>query len=237
MTWSHRCLQSSGATRRIVNFVNHEPFAAKNLEIVLENLNDVSYLASSIFAVPETICTPRGYVLVSSNSRSNSALVQLTPTLRLLGHLETFPGDIGYGSLIAVCLIQTLYFGMTGYELAILVLEKYSAQADTVDRFVQLAQDILPDYFSMFFRVVRNSVRERDWSNTYVPAKDLLALVEMHRIVFTKMNIVDDIYNNVYVKYLEKTVAEDPKIGASAVIQQYSSDNYRLGGSNATDEL
>jgi 3-hydroxyisobutyrate dehydrogenase-like beta-hydroxyacid dehydrogenase len=213
----------------IINFVNHEPFAAKHLEEKVSAM-EINHLAGSIFGVPSTICTPAGVVLVSADERNSKQLQELTPSLQVLGSIETFPDDIGYGSLIVVGLIQMLYFGMTGYELSLLVLLKYGATEAMVERFIALAQQIATSYFPMFFKTVSKNILSGDFTRSYVPAADLLALLEMHKTFFHKMGIVEDIYNNIYVKYLQKTVQKDADTGVSAAVQHYSTDGFVLEG-------
>ena len=90
--------------KTLINFVNHEPFAAQDLDQLLEDIN-VHHVAGSMFATPENICTPGALILTSAPPvRSTKAVYRgedhtVTPILSMLGRHEVFEGNVGYGSL------------------------------------------------------------------------------------------------------------------------------------------
>jgi len=214
--------------KALVNFASQEPYAAKELEKLLESLG-VEHVGGAMIAVPETICTEGSVVLTSAPDRSQQALERVTPTLQALGRLETFEGDVGYGSLVDIALIQTLFFGMTGYELSLLFLEKYGVPQSIIDRFVDLSIELFPLYFPHFFRVVGDAIINRNWKTSYMTTEAMVQVLEMHGDFLKKIGIADDgVYNSAYLKHIKKLHKSEPDSGCSAVVKHYSKDKFRF---------
>jgi hypothetical protein len=161
------------------------------------------------------------------------------PILNVLGRHELFEGtNVGYGSLVTIGLIQWLYFGLAGYEMALLVLEKYGVSNNMYNQFIALASQMLPHFYSHFYQIIATSISERRWNDNYVPAQDMHTLLETHQVFLNKMGIVSDIYNLIYWKYLQATVVTEGRdVGISAVIKQYSTDGFTFDdGTIRSDE-
>lgn len=225
------------AGKTLINFVNHEPFAAKDLEMELEAHN-MDHVAASLFAVPEAICSPGALLLVSAPMRSTTTMERLIPSLSLLGTVESFTGDVGYGSVVILGLIQTLYFGLAGFELALLLLEKYGMPPETIDRFLQLERQVVREqYYPHLSQVVASNIREREWTKSYVPAQAALDMFEMHAACFTRLHIVGDTFQSVYVKYLTLAVEEQQDVGISGVVKHYNVDDFEFRERPLNEEL
>jgi hypothetical protein len=145
--------------KTVVNMVNHDPFAARDLDVNVMQKYGIRHVSASLFGVPETVCTPGAHLLVSAaanrtaESSSSAAaasaiaaapgrLSSLSPTapLSVLGEVHEFFGDVGLASVVYLCLVQSLYFGLAGYELALLILTKYMSQETNV-AFVRMGVD------------------------------------------------------------------------------------------------
>lgn len=211
--------------KTIVNFASQEPFAAKALEEKLKDY-DVDHVGGAMIATPDTICGPGSVVLTSAPARSTKAFEEVTPALQVLGRLETFAGDVGYGSVIDIGLIQTLLFGLSGYELSLLFLEKYGVPESMIDRYVNLSKEILPMHMPYFFDVAAATIRGRNWDVGYISAKANAAVLEMHGAFLEKIGITDDNLNNVLLKYTIKTVEAEPDTSCSAIVKHYSVDGF-----------
>lgn len=221
--------------KTLINFASQEPFSAKELDSMLESYG-MDHVGGAMIAVPETICGPASVVLTSAPERSTNAFQKVAPALQILGRLENFEGDVGYGSLLDIALILTLNFGMTGFELALLVLEKYGAPAEYQDRFVAMSVELFPVYFPHFFVVTKDSIRNRKWDESYITLKAATDTANMHADFLKKMGIVDDIYINTYAKYLKKALKAKEGEGVSTVVKQYSNDGFSFA-EKMTDEL
>jgi 3-hydroxyisobutyrate dehydrogenase-like beta-hydroxyacid dehydrogenase len=225
------------AGKTLINFVNHEPFAARDLELELET-HRMDHVAGSLFAVPEAICSPGALILLSAPERSSAAMEKMIPSLSLLGSVESFSGDVGYGSIVSICLIQTLYFGLAGFELALLVLEKYGTPPATADRFLELESQVVRDqYYPYLSKVVASNIRNREWTKSYVPAQAALEMFEMHAACFARLGLVSDTFHSSYMKYLKLAVDDQADVGISAVVGQYTSEKFAFEEIETTDEL
>jgi 3-hydroxyisobutyrate dehydrogenase-like beta-hydroxyacid dehydrogenase len=223
--------------KTLINFVNHEPFAAQDLERELE-IRRMDHVAGSLFAIPEAICSPGALILLSAPERSSEAMEKVIPSLSLLGKVESFAGDVGYGSIVNLALIQTLYFGLAGFELALLVLEKYGTAPETSDRFLELEQQVVrSQYYPHLSKVVASNVRNREWNKSYVPAQAALEMFEMHAACFARLGIVDDTFHSSYMKYLKLAVEDQADIGISAVVNYYGVEESKLEEIKTRDEL
>ena len=211
--------------KTLVNFASQEPFAAIALEETLKKLG-VEHVGGAMLAIPETICTPGSVVLASASDRSIKALENVTPALSALGRLETYLGDVGYGALIDVGVVQSIFFGLTGFEMSLLYLEKYGVTEEIMDRYIALCKELSVIYYPMLFGIQASSIRERNWPVSFATAKSNLALAEMHGAFFKKIGIDDANMNNLYLKVLQKTVDVDPEAGSASVVRHYSVDGF-----------
>ena len=162
--------------------------------------------------------------------------------LREDGHDFSTTNDVGLASIIYLCLVQSLYFGLAGYELSWLVLEKYLHEQDShhasanvvYSQYQTLASTILSTYLPAFVPLIGNNIRDRQWHQSYVPAQAVVDMFTTHTIVFQRLRINDDIFHSLYVKYLQATIdaVESPEeketVGVSAVVQHYSTDGYQM---------
>ena len=257
--------------KTIVNMVNHQPFAVHELDLLLQG-NNVTQVVALLFGVPETVCSSQSHILVSSSSKSNNLLQKTTTTqittnasttrlvtssLNTIGLVHEFSSnDIGLASIVYLCLIQSLYFGLAGYELSILILTKYvtmmilqqqkrnesendtsninSAIETIINQFQKLASTLLSTYIPAFMPIISNTITKQQWDQSYVPASAMIDMFDMHQIVFDKLGLLQDSYHTVYTKYLRQTVESaeqthiEEVVGVSAVVQHYSTDGFQL---------
>lgn len=270
--------------KTIINMVNHDPFSAKDLEINTLIKYGIHHISASLFGVPETVCTPGAQILVSAPPRSTSKMIIMEhrqngpndptkekttsttvstpqPYLTAVGQVHVFAGDVGLASVVYLCLVQSLYFGLAGYELALLVLTKYMIQetsivvmsdkvdvnstatttsfnddrdstasaADTLQRFQQLATNILTMYIPAFLPIISNTITQQQWTKSYVPASAAITLFDMHDIVFERLKLHPTLYHATYKSYLQQVVETDgDDVGISTVVQYYSTDGFRI---------
>ena len=167
-------------------------------------------------------------------------MTRVTPTLEALGRLEIFAGDVGYGALVDIAMIQTLWFGITGFELSLLFIEKYGAPKSISDRFVALAQELFPIYMPIFFGQVAASIGNRDWNNCYMTTASQVLALEMHIAFLKRVGIAEaGIFNGIYLKYIKKLQKAEPDSACSAVVKYYSKDKFQFSETRAdsNDEL
>ena len=228
--------------KTIVNMVNHDPFAAEELDAMIRKQGG-NHVAALMFGVPETVCSPASHLLVSTSGHGSSA-----PSVLELGQVHEFTrtDDVGLASVVYLCLVQSLYFGLAGYELSLLILQKYMARKleegggnDTSSRILQkyqkLTTTLLSTYIPAFLPIISNTINNQQWTQSYVPAAAVVDMFALHDEVFDKLNLFQDNYHDTYVKYLQRTIAaakangEDGEaIGVSAVVRQYSVDDFSL---------
>jgi len=252
----------------VVNMVNHEPFAAKHLETTLLKEAEIHHVSALLFGVPETVCSEGAHLLVSAPARTASTTTNsssqplyskdVLPSLEKLGQVHEFlrgDDDVGLASVVYLCLVQSLYFGLAGYELSLLILWKYMAHHENdqtrimmqdsnsnaidkeiLERFQTLASKLLSKYLPAFLPIISNTIIHQEWSNSYVPASAVVDMFEMHAVVFERLGLMRDSYHAVYLKYLRETVKaaslsnnqKGEQVGVSAVVQHYSTDGYEF---------
>jgi hypothetical protein len=156
-------------------------------------------------------------------------------------------GDVGLASMVYLSLIQSLYFGLAGYELSLLLPSKYlekqqqqqhsksssgnATKDDSIERILIRYQELA--CIPAFLPIISDTIIQQDWMSSYVPASDAIKMFETHEYVFEKLGLVQDSYHAVYLKYLRRTVAAGGEgcegaagnIGISAVVQHYSNDD------------
>jgi hypothetical protein len=147
-------------------------------------------------------------------------------------------------SVVYLSLVQSLYFGLAGYELSLLILQKYltsttsvtrDASIDILKQYQKLASNLLSTFMPSFLPIISNSIVEQQWSKSYVPAVAVIDMFELHDIVFERLHLLSDSYHSTYVKYLKETVNaakqegnDETIVGVSAIVKHYSTDNYQM---------
>lgn len=247
--------------KTIVNMVNHDPYSGQDLDVMLSNAG-AHHVAALLFGVPESVCSPGSHILLgaannrpvaaakaaATNEKESGLLVSflrddMVPLLQHLGQVHDFTscGDVGIASVVYLCLVQSLYFGLAGYELSLLILQKYLAsieiklgseslvQHGLLDQYQKLASTLLKTFLPALLPVISNTIVNQEWTRSYVPAAAVMDMFELHDIVLDRLQLLPDSYHTTYSKYLRQTVetaaarGDDPeKIGVSAVVQHYS---------------
>ncbi|KAG7354378.1 NAD-dependent glycerol-3-phosphate dehydrogenase [Nitzschia inconspicua] len=238
--------------KTVVNMVNHDPYAGQDLDDMLKNAQS-HHVAALLFGVPETVCSPASHILIGSPSRTieakndgGSFLLQdgILPALQYLGQVHDFSrGGVGLASVVYLCLVQSLYFGLAGYELSLLILQKYLSSIDVATDTVaeisslyqELATTLLKNFLPAFLPIISKTIVQQQWTQSYVPAMAVIDMFELHDIVFKRLNLLPDGYHTIYTKYLRTTVQaaiaddQDPEaVGVSAVVQHYSMNDNRI---------
>jgi NAD binding domain of 6-phosphogluconate dehydrogenase len=233
--------------KTVVNMVNHDPYSAQDLDALLESAES-HHVASLMFGVPETVCSPGSHILVGASLRTTEmrqeeglgSLLQhdILPLLKHLGQVHDFSGGgIGLASVVYLCLIQSLYFGLAGYELSLLILQKYlqsmevssETAVEILGQYQQQASTLLQNFLPAFLPIISNTIVQQQWTQSYVPAAAVIDMFELHDIVFEQLELLRDSYHTTYTKYLRQTIkaaqhdGQDAEaIGVSAVVQHYS---------------
>jgi predicted dinucleotide-binding enzyme len=234
--------------KTIVNMVNHDPYSAKELDVMIRS-KGASFVAALMFGVPETVCSPVSHLLVSTSSHQNDSDNDVVSSLHVLGQTHEFTGvnDVGLASVVYLCLVQSLYFGLAGYELSQLILQKYMASTanpsprtsdfseDISQNYQKLATTLLSSYIPAFLPIISNTINKQQWFKSYVPAAAVVDMFALHDEVFERLHLFEDNYHATYVKYLQKTIETARKngensdaIGVSAVVQHYSADDFQV---------
>jgi hypothetical protein len=236
----------------LVNMVNHDPYAGHDLDAMLETV-EWDHVAALLFGVPETVCSPVSHLLISAAPRTTEVgqdTVAIVPMLEHIGQVHDFSkGDVGLASVVYLSLVQSLYFGLAGYELSLLILQKYmtsttsvtlDASVEVMKQYQQLASIILSTFIPAFLPIISNTIIEQQWYESYVPATAVIDMFELHDVVFERLHLLSDSYHSTYTKYLRETVNAEKQegkdgttVGVSAVVQSYSTDNYQIGEKNA----
>jgi 3-hydroxyisobutyrate dehydrogenase-like beta-hydroxyacid dehydrogenase len=231
----------------LVNMVNHDPYAAHNLDALLESAES-HHVAALLFGVPETVCSPASHLLISAAPRTTQTLQEgdnCVHILEHLGQLHNFSrGDVGLASVVYLSLVQSLYFGLAGYELSLLILQKYLASTTSMTpdtsmvvlkQYQQLASTLLSTVIPTFLPIISSNIVQQQWSKSYVPAAAVIDMFEMHDIVFKRLHLLSDSFHSTYTKYLRETVnaaklegMDGSTVGVSAIVQRYSTDNFAI---------
>jgi hypothetical protein len=214
--------QDSWKDKIVMNCASHEPHAAKRLEEEVLKPMNVHHIAVALIAVPETFGTPQAVILTSPSTRSVKEYEKVSSLLELMGRLEMFEGDIGYGALVDMGLIWGCFLGVHGYELALIACEKYGASDEVHTRLLSLSKELLPQYIELFFGSAFHAIRNKDWKGPGVTtsASDSKTY-SMHQDFLQKIGIVDDTIMGSLVKYTAMAAAADPESNDHFKVTQY----------------
>lgn len=157
-----------------------------------------STMGGAIVGVPQTICSPKAFIL-SSGDQSNQEVNELLDTL---GTHVSFVGDSGLAPLANIALIQTITFGIAGHEMSQLLFQKYpGVNDDFVQKYNSFVTQVVPTYIGMLMPLISKGI-------PYVPAKTFLNVMNLHMKFMIDLGISDDTYLSGYIKYLQRVTEE-----------------------------
>ena len=172
--------------------------------------NNVVLVGGAIVGVPQTVCTPKALVLLSTD----------IPQLRSVGRVEVFEGNVGYAALVNMALILVITFGIAGQELSHLIIKQYGVanSAEFYNAYIPLSTEIGPDYTKMLLPILSNSVVHNEYEKSYVPVGTFRNVLQMHVTFMKEIGIVDDTFVTSYLSYLNKVT--NMKYGPAAWIEE-----------------
>lgn len=171
---------------------------------------NVVLVGGAIVGVPQTVCTPKALLLLSTD----------IPQLRTVGRLEVFHGNVGYAALVNIALILVITFGIAGQELAHLIIKQYGVanSAEFFKAYIPLSAEIGPEYTKMLLPILSNSVVSKEYEKSYVPVDTFRNVLQMHVTFMKEIGILDDTFLTSYLYYLNKVA--NMKYGPAAWIEE-----------------
>jgi 3-hydroxyisobutyrate dehydrogenase-like beta-hydroxyacid dehydrogenase len=154
----------------------------------------VNVVGGAIVGVPQTICSPKAYILSSISGMDN-----VDPSDKLvldtLGTHVQFTGSNGLASLANIALLQGITFGIVGYEMTQLLFQQYKVNEEFQQQYNTFATQIIPTYISMLVPLISKGI-------TYVPASTFRNVMKLHLQFMEDIGIKNDTYLGAYVHYL-----------------------------------
>jgi 3-hydroxyisobutyrate dehydrogenase-like beta-hydroxyacid dehydrogenase len=194
----------------VVLFSTYTPTDILQLQREYFNNNDTNVLlvGGAIVGVPQTICTPKALILLSTD----------IPQLQNVGRIEMFRGNVGYAALVNMALILVITFGIAGQELAHLIIQQFGVTDDFFRTYVPLSSQIGPDYTKMLLPISSNSIISKEYEKSYVPVGVFRNVLQMHITFMKEIGIANDTFLSAYVQYLNKV--SNTKFGPAAWIEE-----------------
>jgi NAD binding domain of 6-phosphogluconate dehydrogenase len=190
-----------------------------------DNTN-VVLVGGAIVGVPQTICTPKALLLLSTD----------IPQLQNVGRIEIFHGNVGYAALVNIALILVITFGIAGQELAHLIIQQYGVMTnDLLQRYISLSSEMGPDYTKMLLPISSNSIITKEYEKSYVPVGVFRNVLQMHLTFMKEIGIADDTFVSSYVQYLNKV--SNVKFGPAAWIEEAIVSNDSTNMKSINQEL
>lgn len=187
--------------KTLMQFSAHEPTSAKTHEAFVRSLG-ADLIAGAMLAVPEDVCGDGGLFLVASTDAS--VLQQATPVLEMMGPLSPFTDDVGLASLADIGVLQSTYFGVTGFEMTYKSMERYGAPPWFGERLRELCAKTAPEWLNYCVKMSHHVMSTKQWTESVDNAEMVIDVFHSHYQFFRKMGIADDIYLKSYLKYAGK---------------------------------
>lgn len=185
--------------KTLMQYSAHEPLSAKKHEKLLHSLG-ANLIAGAMMAEPQDVCGEGMYFVASSDPAN---LEEFVPMLAKMGPLIKYEDDVGLASLADVGLLITWYFGISGLEMAYLLMERYGAPASFQERFLYLAKDVVTAFFPRRAEEVYHVISTKKWTES-VDTKELAVDVfEVWLAFLKKMGVEDDTFLHSFYKYLQ----------------------------------
>lgn len=179
--------------KKIVVFSTYTP---SDIESV-QNMDGL--IGGALVGVPETVCTPQALVVTSSPVEA----------LNVVGRTVALEGNrSGLASLINMCLIWAIHFGIAGHELAHLALQRYGAADAVVETYSELAVSVGTKLTAQLLPAVSISFRQDDFASRYVPVGVLRKVCAME-IAYLKNSLgITSTFLDAYLESLKKVPNE-----------------------------
>jgi len=185
--------------KTLMQYSAHEPLSAKNHEKLLHSLG-ANLIAGAMMAEPQDVCGEGRFFVASTNS---AKLEEFVPTLAKMGTVIKFEDDVGLASLADIGLLQSIYFGMSGLEMAFLLMERYGAPASFQEGFHGLATEVVTAFFPSFSRHVAHVITTKKWTETVDTKEVGMDVFEVWLAFLKKMGVADDTFLHSFYKYLQ----------------------------------
>ena len=187
--------------KTLMQYSAHDPLSAKKHEKFLHSLG-ANLIAGSMMAEPREVCGKGGMFFVASTD--SAKLKEFAPTLAKMGPLTEFEGDVGLASLADIGLLQSVYFGISGLEMAFLLMQQYGAPASFQEKFFELSKEVVRSFFPSWSQHVYHVITTKKWTET-VDTKELCTdLFEVWFDFMKKMGVADDTVLHSYYKYVQR---------------------------------
>jgi hypothetical protein len=165
----------------------------------IESVRIDGLIGGAVVGVPQTVCTHQTLVVTSSPVEALDAVGR---TVALEGNRS------GLASLINMCLIWTIHFGIAGHELAHLALQRYGATDTVVETYSELAVSVGTKLMAQLLPAVSSSFRQDDYAAKYVPVGVLRRVCAME-IAYLKNSLeITNTFRDAYLESLEKVPNE-----------------------------
>lgn len=210
----------------LVQYTSHEPTAIKEHEKVLKSYGAI-VIGGAMMATGESIGTDNAVFFHSVNRSDASAaeaIDEVEPILKELGPFVAYKEDVGLASLADIAMIQTLFFGMAGHEVAMLLMKRYGASDEFVKSYMDVGTSVVPATLIHEMRTSCDAIMNDDYvkqGNDEFSAGAMIAVLDMHQAFMTKMGLVNDTFAAGHRKYIGKVPA---KLGSSKVVDLYVKD-------------
>lgn len=188
--------------KTIIQYSAHEPLAAKRHQQFIEGLG-AHLIAGAMIAEPKDVCKPDdGIYFVAT--QEPKVLENATPILELLGPLEVFLDDVGLASLSDFGVLESTYFGITGFELTYLMAEHYGTSPEYRERLFNLCSKWVPLWFPAFTKGKYHVMSTKRWTECVDNKEMAMDVMHIHLQFCKKMGVSDGLYLENYIRHLER---------------------------------
>ena len=184
--------------KTLMQYSAHEPLSARKHKEFIDSLG-ANLIAGAMLAMPEDVCGDEGLYMVATEHAS--VLEKATPTLEKMGQLVPFEDDVGLASLADIGVLQSVYFGITGFELTYLLLERYGAPPAFAERLLEICTKVMTLWFPVIAKMVYHVMSTKKWKESVDNADMGRDVFRVHAQFCQKMDVVDDIYLQSWLKY------------------------------------
>lgn len=144
--------------KTLVQYSAHETLSAKKHKHFLDSLG-AHLIAGAMLAQPEKVCGHIGLFLIATEHAS--VLQSAAPILEMMGPLVSFEDDVGLALLADIGVLESVYFGITGFEMTYLMLERYGAPPNFGQRLVELCSKMMQLWFRDISQMAHHVMRTK----------------------------------------------------------------------------
>jgi len=181
--------------RHLVQFTTHGSFAAREQSELLTSLGG-QWSAAALVGLPSSICTEEAVYMVSgSEPKKVEKLLR-----RLRGRVMPLGSEPGAVGALNAAVVQSLYFGVMGYRVGHMLLQKYTRHFGGVleQTFANLMETPQMDAVAHSYRkVARQAMETRDWDaerKAHMSVDVLFGTLEVGHFLMQRLGMEREIF-------------------------------------------